>query len=151
MGIEIICDNIEYSCSYDLWNLIRMELLNATLLYLENILLDTKLDKERSIEISCILYYKNDMLKSIDDFLNIMNNKKDFINQFIFYEIYGVYVLLNKSDYDGLYSPGNSIDIIKMIDKTYFFISNDIVLERIEFFIKPFKNSIEKKLNIFII
>lgn len=151
MGIEIICGDIEYSCSYNSWDLIRMELLNASLLFLENKLLDTTLDKERIIEITCILQYKNAMLKSVDEFLQIINNNKNFINQFIFYEIYGVYVLLNKSDYDGLYSPGNSIDILKMIENTYDFIINDDVLERFEFFIKPFKNSSEKKLNIFII
>lgn len=150
MGIEIICGNIEYNCSYDSWDLIRMELLNASLLFLENKLLDSSLDERRIVEISCILQYRNDMLKSVDDFLNIINSK-EFINYFIFYEIYGVYVLLNKSDCDGLYSPGNSLDILTTIEKIFNFISNNDVLGKIEYIVKPFENSVKNNLNIFII
>ena len=41
-------------------------------------------------------------------------------------------VLLNKSDCDGLYSPGNSLDIIKLIENIKIFVINEDVLIFIE-------------------
>ena len=177
MGVLFECVKVDYSCAYGSCNIIRVEILQATIRYLENKKIEIakiqsnckitnsvkkeseekqEYDKEvyelydTDTKINEILVHKNKMAKGVDDFLSVMHNSNSLIDNFIYLDIYGCYALLNKSDCEGYYSPGNSFDILSIINTVKPFITDKNVLERLKHIVKLFMESVklQKKITI---
>ena len=54
---------------------------------------------------------------SVDEFIsNAFLEREVWGDIFIEYDIYGIYALCHKSDNEGYYSPGNALDICKLLE-----------------------------------
>jgi hypothetical protein len=143
MGAIFECIEKEYSCSYSSWNAIRIEMACATMRYLENKVDMTNTEEMRQTQIICeILAKKTELTTGVDEFLAVMADYPKFINYFIALDIYGLYVLLNKSDESGRYSPGNAKDILILFKRVKSFILNNNVKRRIPYILKIFRESV---------
>lgn len=153
MGVLFLCDTAEYSCAYGSWNIIRMELLYASIRYLENkivlhntqvnSLLDQEhqppnqikkkdlIDTREYDEIQKILI-KIKKTTDLDDFIDIVSSQgHDIEDFFIQHNLGGLWAIMNKNDDRGCYSPGNALDIVMLFKYVYDFIENKNVQERI--------------------
>ena len=121
MGIILLCDDEEYSCGYSRWDVIREELANASVRHLRAIY-DVILEEDNPQN----AYIQTEVEKLLD-YIGVHNCctvadfgylfiDKDFVNTFIFFNVGGIFALLNKSDAEGYYSVGNSVDIVKAIE-----------------------------------
>ena len=63
-----------------------------------------------------IIYSLNDLCINSSDFTNLTNIGFKTPRELIYFDIGGLYSLCNKSDCEGFYSVGNSIDICKLFD-----------------------------------
>ena len=61
----------------------------------------------------------------VSTFVNACN-KFSYIDSLIYFDIYGLYALCNKSDCEGYYSPGNSSDICRLFDSIKPFINEEL-------------------------
>ena len=168
MGIDLYCRGKWFSCSYSSWNNIRIECICAAIRYLESLLktLNETLDQtieedeqkdfvykreknERNIEhLHVLIQMKPLLIKSVDSFLyQIQIN--NYIDTLISLELNGLYALINKSDCDGFYSPGNALDIVTLLNTIQPHMSSDIA-ELIQFIIPLFQKSIETNTRILI-
>jgi len=140
MGVVFECIEKDYSCSYSSWNAVRVEMACATMRYLESEVDNEKMQQNQMI---CeILAHKVNLTQSVDEFLAFMSDYPNFINYFIVLDIYGLYVLLNKGDDTGYYSPGNAKDILMLFKLIKPFILNDNVKQRIPHIRKLFRESV---------
>ena len=125
MGIDLYCDKQYFYSSYSIWNLIRTTILSATLHYLRDELKQYIKDNSNDqFQNNNIIKNLNEMIDFNDEYLLV--NKELSINLFlssivnlddlIQFDIYGIYALCNKSDCEGFYSPGNSLDICILLD-----------------------------------
>jgi len=122
MSIYITCGDKSIQMTYSTWAYLRQELIRVTLIYLE------KLD-----DVDGIHYFKliRDFCKTIRSyeydysvldvnllivFLNNMKSQLCYLDAFIYVGVGGLYSLCSKSDCDGLYSPGDSLDICNFFD-----------------------------------
>ena len=145
MGVLFQCIEKEYSCAYGSWNIVRKEMLCATMRYLESKVDVTDTEKMRNNQMICeILNRKVDLIKGVDEFLEVMEDHRKFINHFIILDIYGLYVLTNKADDSGCYSPGNSKDILMLFKRVRPFILDENVKQRITQIRKMFRESVKK-------
>jgi len=141
--------------NYNYWNVIRYELLKATIYYLEKVLLVYCIKNKNKIIIYEILQMKNRMLISNNDFLYIINSNKNFINYFIHLKIYGIYILLESVvannilyDHDHIYySYSNLLDILELIKKVKYFIKDYNILDSLELIILKFQDNLLSKNN----
>jgi len=140
MGVDFYCGDITFSSSYGRWGLIRYNIIKATFNYIQD-----KYQKDEELyknitdredpnyigdgsEYNC---YKNYMIE-IMEIINAGKNNLDsiyvlknfialcknisYLDALIYFDIVGLYSLCNKSDCDGFYSVGNSIDICQLLD-----------------------------------
>jgi hypothetical protein len=134
MGILLVCNDVRYSCGYTRWDGIREELANASVRYLRSVYDGIfELNDEQNAYIQTELeklfeYISTNNVCTTTDFGYFFINK-EFVNTFIYFHLGGIYALLNKSDYDGYYSVGNSVDIVKTLE----FIENYIEIDDVKF------------------
>ena len=150
-----MCDDAEYSCGYSRWNTIREEIANASVCYLQTVydeLLRTN-DEQNShtqTELERLLeYIDTNNCCTTTDYGHLFADK-DFVNLFIYFNVGGVYALLNKSDDDGYYSLGNAVDIVKTFEFVSPYIAIDHVKESLPFIKEVFDESVRsgKMINI---
>jgi hypothetical protein len=138
MGITINCKEKCFSCSYSTWNDIRINIIEATFRYLENKFILDKNDVNSDIDMyedsiyNCSKDYieefivkmntlnnstfQNKRYKFIDNFIVTIYNI-NFLDALIYFDVGGLFSLINKSDINGFYSPGNSLDICMLFDE----------------------------------
>lgn len=152
MDITIVCDDIDFRCSYSYWNKIRTNIIKASIDYISNkfirdkyLYTTTDVDDEKYIGIGSYYdYYKG----NIENMITVINegNKmnfyyvnmdmqldntiKNFMKQTVefknlsslnYFELGGLFALCNLSDFEGYYTPGNSLDICLLLDKIKFY------------------------------
>jgi hypothetical protein len=151
MGVLFQCIDKDYSCAYGSWNIVRKEILAATMRYLESSVDVTDTEKMYHNKMICeILQHKVELTTGVDEFLEVMTNNRKFINHFIALDIYGLYALTNKADDSGYYSPGNSKDILMLFKRVKPFILDDNVKQRVSQIRKMFRESVKKNHHILI-
>jgi len=137
MGIDLSCGDVTISCSYGNWNEIRFAIANACLKWFIN---ETKeLDpSERKIEmrhhyhlLELVEYLQNKKPESIVDYLSLIENPET-IDVLIFFGAIGLHKLICKSDCEGFYSPGDSLDISNMLDNIEWYLTDEFNLENIK-------------------
>jgi hypothetical protein len=146
MGVEFHCLETEFGCSYGSWNKIRTSIIKSTFEYIQNKFendkelhkdVDDKEDEDYIGEGSSYYLYMTLIQKFIDisitkqsfqsifdvEIDNIINklliycHKLQFIDALNYFDIGGVFALCNKNDFQGYYTPGNSLDICSLLDK----------------------------------
>jgi len=120
MGVQFDCGNVSISCSYGLWNDIRFLIANACLEHFIEITKDVDINViDISTHYHCHLIDFVEAIQkrkpeSIVDFLSEIEAYETH-NTLIFFGMNGLYKLLAKSDCEGFYSPGDSMDIGNML------------------------------------
>jgi hypothetical protein len=163
MGVDFFCDQQEFSCSYDKWNNIRITIMNATFNYIKdeinNIVSILNNDtcnyyKDNITEIIRLneLYQCKNGELSVNYFISSIDEKG--IDALIYFNVFGLYSLCNKSDTDGYYSPGNSLDIICLLDLIKHYLINSefytsIIINNNSVY-NLFNESLQKKFNVII-
>ena len=150
MGIDILCNGESYSCGYVAWALFREEIANASIRYLNKIYDDML---NRTVESTTEQLAEQTLIEKILEYVNSMNcittedfvyffKDIDFQNTFIYFELGGVYALLNKGDGDGFYTVGNSLDIVDTMELVEPYIMYDDVKSRYNSVKKVFNESV---------
>lgn len=130
MGVQFDCGDLSISCSYGTWNEIRFFIANACLDYFIEITKDVDTTvRDLSTHYHCHLLDLVEAIQkrkpeSIVDFLSEIEVYETH-NMLIFFGMNGLYKLLAKSDCEGFYSPGDSMDIGNMLILIEPHISND--------------------------
>lgn len=125
MGVDFYCENYNFSTSYSRWNEIRLSILTATLNYL-NYTFDNN-NVKSSNDADNYNYFMNKIKTVIEINKNYQKTYGElcvnyFISSlketesFIYFNVFGIYVLFNKSDCEGFYSPGNALDICYLLN-----------------------------------
>ena len=145
MGVQFNCEDSSFGCSYSGWHQIRVEIIKATIDYIQDKYTNDKElygsfseeDEKYIGEGSSYQFYMKHLLDSknilfeqntnvnrfgieIVDRVNIFNNlcrDFDFMNALNHFDIGGLFALCNQSDCEGYYTPGNSLDICSLFDK----------------------------------
>jgi hypothetical protein len=120
-----------------------MECILATMSYLENILETQEENDEDDENLQFIIRIKSILTESVASFLYKFQKTNTLIDTFISLDIYGLYVLVQKSDCDGFFSPGNALDIFILLQTIKPFIMNEFVAEYMVFLIPVFQKSME--------
>ena len=150
MGIQILCNEESYSCGYTSWSVFREEIANASVRYLralyDRMMLRTEeANEEQNAEQTClekiIEYIDTNNCCTLEDFFQFFKDM-EFQNAFIYFELGGVYALLNKSDDDGYYTVGNSLDIVDTMEIIEAHIVYDDVKTRYNWIKKVFEESV---------
>jgi hypothetical protein len=150
MGIEIICNEESYSCGYTSWSVFREEIANASIRYLKHIYDEmlrrtSEATPEQLAEQTCIKkileYVDTNNCGTFADFIQLLNDI-EIQNAFVYFELGGVYALLNKSDDDGYYTVGNSLDIVDTMEVIEPHIIYDDVKTRYNRIKKVFEESV---------
>lgn len=125
MGVDFYCDNITFGCSYSSWAEIRKTITLATFKYLKEKFEDKEKygDKyEYSYYVKEIqnliknFEYSYNVMDSTNNLLFLLNGKLSYVDALIHFDLGGLYSLCNKSDCEGYYTPGNALDICKLLD-----------------------------------
>ena len=150
MGIYILCNGESYSCGYASWSVFREEVANAAVRYLRSIY-DEMLARPdqpneeqlaKQTRIAKILEYVDvNNCVAIEDFVQLFKDM-EFQNTFNYFELGGIYALLNKSDDDGYYTVGNSLDIADTMELVEPHILYDDVKSRYNTIKKVFEESV---------
>jgi len=128
----------------------REEIANASVRYLRALyhqmtLRTVEPDAEELAEQTClekiIEYIDTNNCVTIQDFSQFFKDM-EFQNAFIYFELGGVYALLNKSDDDGYYTVGNSLDIVDAMEISEAYILYDDVKSRYDTIKKVFEESV---------
>jgi len=120
MGVQFDCGEVSISCGYGTWNEIRFYIAKACLDFFIEITKDIDPTvRDISTQYHChLLDFVERMQKrnpeSIVDFLSDVEDYETY-NTFIFFGMNGLYKLIEKSDCEGFYSPGDSMDIGNML------------------------------------
>jgi len=142
MGVDFYCGDVTFGCSYGGWNQLRKTVIQATFDYIKDKFqkdfeaynsIDDEEDEHYIGDGSLYHCYKKDIIKiieimqssceknifgldnSVDNFIVVTRNLS-YIDALIYFDIGGLYSLCNKSDCEGFYSVGNSIDICQLFD-----------------------------------
>jgi hypothetical protein len=149
MVLDLVCDQKKFISSYSGWNTIRKTILRISLEYIKNKFKDIeKLEEQLDYgiyigEYSNYDYFKQIVLniivnmdkdyskdlgidRTIDLFISLINKKVN-TDALIYFKMGGLVALCNKSDCEGYYTPGNSLDICNLLDliKPVFSVKND--------------------------
>ena len=144
MGVDFYCGDVTFGCSYGGWNTLRTNVIKATFEFIhdrfqrEEELYKNITDEEDEHYIgdgSTYYCYKKQIIELIEAMkntknssvfgINIDNTINNFINlcrnlhyvdALIYFDIGGLYAFCNKSDCEGYYSVGNSLDICQLFD-----------------------------------
>jgi len=142
MGVDFYCGDVTFGCSYGSWNELRKLVIKSTFDYIQdkfqkdfkayNGIMDEE-DENYIGEGTAYDCYKKDVLKiilsiadpqdknifgldnAVNNFIVITRNLS-YVDSLIYFDIGGLYSLCNKSDCEGFYSVGNSVDICKLFD-----------------------------------
>jgi len=121
MGVDFQCGDKSYSCSYSRWNAMRCAIIHVCYLYVRDNLEDTDPEYNDSVYRQDLLDMFQECLSGEKNAVNILINKccnvDNLIDSLNYFSLAGLYALCNKSDCDGFYSPGNSLDICILLDK----------------------------------
>jgi hypothetical protein len=122
MGIWLSFKNskIDFSCSYNSWNIIRISIVKSFMIYLENWI---NINSTTFIEGASFEFYRYEELKQLVtdyknivyefDFFTIFNK---YINALTCFNFTGIYALVNKEDCESYYSCGNAYDIYNLLE-----------------------------------
>jgi hypothetical protein len=139
MGVDFYCNETSFGCSYGRWGNIRKTIVWATINYLKD---KIKQDEENYNEneigegtdyysyVGSIKKLSNDLKtkydinptnrfntdSTIEYLLTIVKSSGHYLNALIYFNVCGLFFLCNKNDCEGFYSPGNSLDICKLLD-----------------------------------
>lgn len=180
MGVDFICETKSFGCSYSGWHYFRTVFIEATIAYLNNFLTTQTFDEYNQIAATRL----QEHLKAVEERANELANKKYthlalsektakdcliacfltevsshtwFGELLIQFGAAGIYALCNKSDCEGFYSVGNSVDICDLLQKIIPFIPHDekdIEMygcnddSRAKELLEVFEESVEKKLHV---
>ena len=129
MGVAIVCGEKTFSCGYKRWNDFRIGVIQATIQYIETVLKPTEQINENKCFLNQLLEFvelvhleKAD--ENFDDFVFLMQTSKNqdhvhIQDAFIHFGLGGLFVLCYKTDCDGYYSVGNSVDICDLFKKIH--------------------------------
>lgn len=149
MGFCINCGGVMYNCRYTDWVNFREEIAKSAVVFLVNeydtLLKNGANESYLENQLSKIMEYIDvNNCSTIPDFMYLFENS-DMLNTFIYYRLGGVYALLNKSDDDGYYTVGNSIDIVHTFQFIEQFIENDDTKNALVEITKVFQKGIDEK------
>jgi hypothetical protein len=153
MGVQLDCGDVSISCSYGTWNDIRFFIAKACLEHFIEITKDVETNvgdistHYHSHLLDFIESIKKRKPESIVDFLSEIDAYETH-NTLIFFGMNGLYKLIAKSDCEGFYSPGDSMDIGNMLILIEPFISDDC--DDLTQFKELFRASVELNENIMI-
>ena len=128
MGIDLQCEDKIFGCSYTSWNIIRVNIINATFDYIRDKILNnnqeikyyysgTELQQIKSVLKKMEKFQYSILINNkIDVFISLLSQDYNNINTFIYFNLGGLYELCNKSDCYGYYSCGNSLNICLLFD-----------------------------------
>lgn len=139
MGIDIGCIKKSTGMSYSGWGNIRRQLISITFMFLEkmkpgeeechyfinlkqickimmNIIYDEKENLRDNTNDFNVFYQIQRETRLYTNFMQNMKQTPFYLDALIFYGVGGLYSLCDKSDCEGCYSPGNSLDICKWLD-----------------------------------
>lgn len=141
MGFSMHCINTGKSCSYSMWFEQRVGVILATVKYLEQAIAEIKAKlpdpEEDDGEYINGLYtgidYTNN-IRPLEDMINDIKHVKNIYGIFdgvynvfmrsrnvkeglVCFGVYGLYMLCNQSDIDGVYAVGESYEIIELLIK----------------------------------
>jgi hypothetical protein len=152
MGIDLSCGDVTVSCSYGTWNDIRFAIANGCLKWFIDETKDVD-PSERKIEmryhyhlLELVESLHKQKPESIVDYLSAIENPET-IDVLIFFGAIGLYKLICKSDCEGFYSPGDSLDISNMLDNIEWYLTDVFNLETIK---TLFKESVKLNENVLI-
>lgn len=151
MGIQLLCNGESFSGKYTEWTVFREEIANASIRYLRSIY-DEMMDRPAQPNNEQLLINQNRIEKileyvdvnncaTIPDFIVLLNDT-EFQNDFIYFELGGVFALLNKCDDYGYYTVGNSLDIEDTMDLIESYIIYDDVKQIYNSIKKVFQESV---------
>jgi hypothetical protein len=148
MGIDLTCDTKTFGCSYGGWNQFRNTFVQATIAYLKDFLANQTFDEYDQAAAE----YLQKHLQSVEEKANELANKKythlalsekpakEYLLDSLIMEVsahnwfrelliqfgaYGIYAICNKTDCEGFYSVGNSVDICEILEKIIPFLPAD--------------------------
>lgn len=133
MGIDLYSGNFTFGCSYSGWNRLRYFIIISTLKYLEDFIIknanneDDNNDQRKVDDVKYFLkkidevrYYHNtnnsDEDKLLHVFISVIKSNIYCLDTLISLHVAGLFSLCYKSDCEGFYSPGNSLDICNLLD-----------------------------------
>jgi len=141
MGIDITCCGESVAMSYSGWAYFRQDLIKITFAYLEKLPVD---DSHYFSIMSEFCKAMGTFEKGVNDngpfdrtvfnlFFQNITNHFSYVDALIYFGVGGLYSLCYKSDCDGLYSPGNSLDICNFFDlmKEHIKAYDEIMYDRI--------------------
>lgn len=125
MGIDLKCGETRFGCSYGFWDTIIIDILEATFIYIECLILDdatTKEDKDELKELIKIKnydlagnYFLNGNQCTVDSLISWCRDT-EYLNKLNYFKLGGLFALCNQSRCSGYYTPGNSLDICILLD-----------------------------------
>uniref|UniRef100_A0A6C0D9Z0 Uncharacterized protein n=1 Tax=viral metagenome TaxID=1070528 RepID=A0A6C0D9Z0_9ZZZZ len=140
-------EQIEIKCSYDYWLKFKIDIIKATVKYIEELLILKKTIFNDDLNYIINLYYiqagNGEPMFSINKFIN--NMRLEHVDTLIYFGLGGVYSLLNKTDCDGYYSVGNSLDILHTLKKIRYDFPNNDYIPFLDQLISFFNISYEKQ------
>jgi hypothetical protein len=120
MGVQFDCGEVSISCGYGTWNEIRFYIAKACLDFFIELTKDVDPNvRDISTQYHCHLLDLVEGIQkrnpeSIVDFLSAIEDYETH-NTLIFFGMNGLHKLIAKSDCEGFYSPGDSMDIGNML------------------------------------
>lgn len=121
MGIDIICNKYIFSCDNKKWDIIKINIINYSFIYL----LDIADQQKHDFETTEYNHAKTiiNMIKDFEetkhkypkanyfDIFYIICKNYNYLDSLVYYNMSGLFTLCNKENY-GLFSVGNSYDIL---------------------------------------
>jgi hypothetical protein len=175
MGVDFECINCTFSCSYGHWNYIRCYLIRTTSLYIRavigsiaeqnyNKIGTAEFDKVAHSIYNTLLTHSNYILglkdgqtslneesESKNDelvaLLTSLNQSVEYYDGLLQINLGGIIALCNKSDCEGYYTPGNSLDIVILLDiiKPYIEYDSLFCIEYFNQLYEMFEESVKQK------
>jgi len=144
MGIDLDCGENSFGCSYSSWNGLRCIIIEATLKYLEQTVNKENENSEKDESYRYYetirnllneIENKNKTLyrtrtsnqeqeqehsffvesKILQTFISIVDSNLSYIDALISFDVGGLFTFCYKSDCEGFYSSGNSMDICRLL------------------------------------
>lgn len=128
MEIDLHKYKIDLDFSYGNWKSIREIIIKISFFHIQSILNDTKnkvQDNEENIYEKIMRNLVTNILgqhvktpdTTLAELVTIYMHNSLNLDAIIHYEMGGLYALSNKRDYEGYYTPGNSLDICNLFDE----------------------------------
>lgn len=156
MGIDLYCDKAHFGCGYGNWNLFRIHVIQASILYLENLFSNIHFDTTKFNLDDKTYDYEGETYKNIlTNFLllatvSVEKVELKYNNALIHFGIGGLYSFCQKNDCEGYYSVGNAYDICQLFRTIRPFLPDDETKETMDRVLLVFEESVQsqKKISI---